>query len=528
MLESAQTWTATQQINASLGIGVAPTYPLDVQGAINSQSAPSVVPGFTNISKANFIAINPYNGYPTGSFLIGQNAADVNVSLTIGPLFATGAINKPAAIVVSTNASGVEATSYQTYIQQTTSISQLLTLNRSGSTGAGAGTPFAIGIGTGTSWSEKIRFDAYGIVIGATTTAGSFYAYGNDRTVGMISSNSNTYSAGNGPYFAMRGNSYTATATQRGNYYISAGNPTSPAALEGRIAFFTGNNVERGTFLNNGHFLVGSTTDYAYAITNLTSDSSGAPLSIRCSSASGYSTMYILDSASGSAGGLGYSNASAAVHASNLYIYTATKEFFISTDSATTKHFKVDTSGRVGVGMNTTALTSVFNVGAGTTTLASITLTPGTAKTTPAAGDIEFTNAEDGLAFTAVATRRKIVLDTATQTLTNKRITSRIGTTASSATPTPNADTDDQYNVTALATNATFGVPSGTPTDGQNLVIRVKDNGTARTLAFNAIYRFSTDLAAPTTTILSKTIYLGFKYNGADTKWDCLAILNNF
>lgn len=528
MLESAQTFTATQRINASLGINVAPAYPLDVQGAVNSQSIPSALPGFTNITKANFIAKNEYNGYPTAMFLIGQNAADVNVSLTVGPLFATGALNKPAAIVVSTNASGVEATSYQTYIQQTTSLSQLLTLNRSGSTGATAGTPFAIGIGTGTSWIEKIRFDAYGILIGATTTAGSFYAYGNNRTVGMISSSTNTYVAGNGPYFAMRGNSYTATATQRGNYYISAGNPAGPAALEGRIAFFTGADVERGTFLNNGHFLVGSTTDYAYAVTNLTSDASGAPLSIRCSSASGYSTMYMLDNGSNSVAGIGYSNASAAVHASNAYIYTAAKEFFISTDSATTKNFKVDINGRVGVGMNTTPLTSVFNVGAGTTTLASITLTPGTAKTTPAAGDIEFTNAEDGLAFTAVATRRKIVLDTATQTLTNKRITSRIGTTASSATPTPNADTDDQYNVTALATNATFGIPSGTPIDGQNLVIRVKDNGTARTLAFNAIYRFSTDLAAPTTTILSKTIYLGFKYNGADTKWDCLAILNNF
>lgn len=365
MLESAQTWTATQRIDASLGIGVAPSYPLDVQGAVNSQSIPSALPGLTNITKANFIAKNEYNGYPSAMFLIGQNAADVNVSLTVGPLFATGALNKPSAIVVSTNASGVEATSYQTFIQQTTSVSQLLTLNRSGSTGATAGTPFAIGIGTGTSWIEKIRFDAYGIVIGATTTAGSFYAYGNNRTVGMISSSTNTYVAGNGPYFAMRGNSYTATATQRGNYYISAGNPAGPAALEGRIVFTTGADVERGTFLNNGHFLVGSTTDYAYAITNLTSDSSGAPLSIRCSSASGYSTMYLLDSASSSVGGFGYSNASAAVQPGTVYIYTGAKEFFISTDNATTKSFKVDTAGRVGVGMNATALSAKLHIGAG-------------------------------------------------------------------------------------------------------------------------------------------------------------------
>lgn len=106
----------------------------------------------------------------------------------------------------------------------------------------------------------------------------------------------------------------------------------------------------------------------------------------------------------------------------------------------------------------------------------------------------------------------------------NRYITS----TASSATPTPNADTDEEYEVTALAAGATFGAPTGTPKDGQTLIIRVKDNGTARALAFNAIYRFSTDLTAPTTTVISKTIYIGFMYNSADTKWDCLAVLNNF
>ena len=115
-----------------------------------------------------------------------------------------------------------------------------------------------------------------------------------------------------------------------------------------------------------------------------------------------------------------------------------------------------------------------------------------------------------------------------TQTLTNKRITKRVGTTASSATPTPNSDTDDVYTVTALAAGATFGAPSGTPTNGQSLVIRIKDNGTARALDFNAAYRFSSDLAKPITTILGKTLYMGFMWNSTDSKWDCLAILNNF
>ncbi len=115
-----------------------------------------------------------------------------------------------------------------------------------------------------------------------------------------------------------------------------------------------------------------------------------------------------------------------------------------------------------------------------------------------------------------------------TQTLTNKRVTKRVSTTADSATPTPNADTDDLYTVTALAQAATFGAPTGTPTNGQPLVVRVKDNGTARALAFNAIYRASSDLALPTTTVLSKTLYMIFIYNSTDVKWDLVGYINNF
>lgn len=105
-----------------------------------------------------------------------------------------------------------------------------------------------------------------------------------------------------------------------------------------------------------------------------------------------------------------------------------------------------------------------------------------------------------------------------------KRVTSE----ASNATPTPNADTTDVHIVTALATGATFGAPTGTLTNGQQLIIRIKDNGTARSLAWNAVYRASTDLALPTTTILSQTLYCGFMYNVPDSKWDLLAVLNNF
>ena len=121
----------------------------------------------------------------------------------------------------------------------------------------------------------------------------------------------------------------------------------------------------------------------------------------------------------------------------------------------------------------------------------------------------------------------KPVDTTTAQTLSSKRITPRIGTEASSATSTPTADTVDQWNVTALAVADAFAVPSGTPVNGQKLIIRIKDNGTARALTWNAIYRAGSDVALPTTTVINKTLYLGFIYNAADSKWDLVAVTGN-
>jgi len=117
------------------------------------------------------------------------------------------------------------------------------------------------------------------------------------------------------------------------------------------------------------------------------------------------------------------------------------------------------------------------------------------------------------------------VLDLATQTLTNKRITARIQTTASASTITPTGDTADEYTVTALAVPATIAAPSGTPTDGQRLILRIKDNGTGRALTWtttSGAYR-AVGITLPTTTTASKVTYVGLIYNAQDTYWDAIA-----
>lgn len=105
----------------------------------------------------------------------------------------------------------------------------------------------------------------------------------------------------------------------------------------------------------------------------------------------------------------------------------------------------------------------------------------------------------------------------------NAAIQTAVGSVSSAATITPTANASNQYNVTALAVPATFAAPSGTPADGQKLLLRIKDNGTARALTWNATYRvIGTTL--PTTTVASKTTYVGCVYNSADAVWDVVAV----
>lgn len=105
-------------------------------------------------------------------------------------------------------------------------------------------------------------------------------------------------------------------------------------------------------------------------------------------------------------------------------------------------------------------------------------------------------------------------------------ITPRVSTTASSATITPTGASSDLYTVTALATGATIAAPSGTPVDGQRLTIRIKDNGTAQALTWtttSGAYR-QAGVALPTTTVISKVLYVGVIYNAQDTYWDVVAV----
>ena len=155
---------------------------------------------------------------------------------------------------------------------------------------------------------------------------------------------------------------------------------------------------------------------------------------------------------------------------------------------------------------------SVVTVG-GTQTLTNKTLTSPVISTIVNTGTLTLPTSTDTLVGRAT-----------TDTLTNKRITPRVSTTTSSATPTINTDNVDMYGLTALAVDITSFTTnlSGTPTDGQKLWIYIVGTAT-RNITWGTSFEAST-VALPTATNSTNRLDVGFVWNAATSKWRCVAV----
>lgn len=110
---------------------------------------------------------------------------------------------------------------------------------------------------------------------------------------------------------------------------------------------------------------------------------------------------------------------------------------------------------------------------------------------------------------------------TSTTTFTNKRITARVDSTTSSATPTINTDNVDTYKLTAQAADITSFTTnlSGTPTDDQILHIVIIGTA-ARAITWGSKFESST-VTLPTTTVSTNRLDVYFIWNTATSKWRC-------
>lgn len=153
-------------------------------------------------------------------------------------------------------------------------------------------------------------------------------------------------------------------------------------------------------------------------------------------------------------------------------------------------------------------------------TSSTLTIADGSSLITSGANSITLTST--GATNVTLPTTGTLATLAGTETLTNKRVTKRVTTITSNATPTVNTDNCDCVDITALAaaiTSMTTNL-SGTPTNFQSLIYRIKDNGTARAITWGASFA-ANGVALPTTTVISKLLTVGFIWNGST--WGCVA-----
>lgn len=136
--------------------------------------------------------------------------------------------------------------------------------------------------------------------------------------------------------------------------------------------------------------------------------------------------------------------------------------------------------------------------------------------------DVQAYDADLDTWATKTAPSGTVIGTTDTQTLTNKRITKRVVTTTDDATAVIDVDVTDVYELSAVANATTFTL-TGTPTDGQTLIVRVKDAGVTKGLTWTGFTEIGVTL--PTDTTVSKWHIVGVIYNSAASQWQAVAVV---
>lgn len=145
-------------------------------------------------------------------------------------------------------------------------------------------------------------------------------------------------------------------------------------------------------------------------------------------------------------------------------------------------------------------------------------------KGNPADGQIPVFDANEGV-FVPVDAPSGVGAGPTTWTQVNNQVVVAL---TDAATIAVDARLGNVFKVT-IAGNRTMGAPVS-PVAGQVIRFRIKQDATgSRTMAWNAVYRFSDDIPTVTlSTIAGRTDYVAFGYNADDARWDVLGVVKGF
>jgi hypothetical protein len=233
--------------------------------------------------------------------------------------------------------------------------------------------------------------------------------------------------------------------------------------------------------------------------------------------------------------GIRFRSSSSATSAITLLDAVATAGRVVTLPDATTTLVGRDTTDTLTNKSISGSTNTLSNIGNSSLTNSAITIngTSTSLGNSISVGTVTSIVAGTGLSGGTITTSGTIAIDSTvttnsgTQTLTNKRINPRaVAAGSTSGNLTPNGDTTDVFNAFGLTGAITLLTPSGTPVDGQRLMLRFEDNGTGRGItwttssgAFRAV-----GVTLPTTTVASKITYVGCVYNSTDIFWDVIAV----
>lgn len=106
------------------------------------------------------------------------------------------------------------------------------------------------------------------------------------------------------------------------------------------------------------------------------------------------------------------------------------------------------------------------------------------------------------------------------RTADNLRVKPRVSTTVSTATLSPDIDDYNYYRVTGQTVSIAVANPTGTPLEGEGLLIEITGTA-ARAISWGTDYQANSQygLALPTTTVTTKTTFITFVWNSTLSKW---------